>query len=102
MSTDERPRLRVAIIGHVDHGKTALTAVLAKIAAMNIEVVEARVAAVPEEELKALTAEVMKPMTGMPEFLKDPDRRYKIMKAGNRKERRTKAKQQRRQRRQHK
>ncbi|WVW77472.1 hypothetical protein Bhz59_00086 [Stenotrophomonas phage vB_SmaS_Bhz59] len=99
---DERPRVRVAYVGHLDRGKSMLGAVLAKFAAMNIEVVEARVAAVPEEELKAITAEVMKPTTGMREFLKDPDRRYTIMKAGNRKERRTKAKQQRRQRRQHK
>lgn len=100
---DERPRVRVAYVGYRDHGKSMLGAVLAKIAAMNIEVVEARVAAVPEEELKAITAEVMKPMTGMRDFLKDPDRRYTIIKAGNRKERRTKAKQQqRRQRRQQK
>lgn len=54
-----------------------------------------------EAVLKAITAEVMKPTTGMRDFLKDPDRRYTVIKAGNRKERRTKAKQQRRQRRQH-
>lgn len=100
MSTDERPRVRVAYVGHLDRGKSMLGAVLARIAAMDLATVEVRMAAV-EEELPALTAAVMKPMTGMREFLKDPDRRYTVIKAGNRKERRTKAKQQRRQRRQH-
>lgn len=98
---DERRRVRVAYVGHLDHGKSMLGAVLAKIAAMDLATVEVRMAAV-EEELPALTAKVMTATTGMRDFLKDPDRRYTILKAGNRKERRTKAKQQRRQRRQHK
>ena len=75
---------------------------LARIAAMDLAVVEARVAAIPEDDLPILTAQVVEPMTGMRDFLKDADRRYTVVRAGNRKEHRTKAKQQRRQRRQHK
>ena len=79
-------------------GKSWLGVLLASI---DFAKVEARVAAVPQEELDALTAEVMKPTTGMRDFMKDPARRYKVLpREGNRKERRTKAKQQRCRRRQ--